>query len=95
KRKTEWREEIVNQYGYQVEFSVQNRTEKDQTISIRAGLRTRNLIVPASRTLTRQTIQAARGSTLLLMVGGHSKSFEVDYGEKEEFKTLSQIPGSE
>jgi len=80
-RKMAWSDREFNQYGYQVVFDLENQTHDSQEISVRAGLSTRRFIVGGRDAKTGITIEAAKGSGLLIMVGGRSERYEVTYGD--------------
>jgi len=75
--------EIVNEYGYQVTFSLENLTDQDRIVSVRAGRLTRAVTVRAGETVNDVAVDAAKGSGLMVMVGGKSRRYEVTYADEE------------
>ncbi|MBN1269754.1 MAG: hypothetical protein JXB04_09215 [Kiritimatiellae bacterium] len=83
RRKFEPREETREEYGYRVVFSIENLSAEPQRVSVRAGARTRELVVPPRGMLTDMSVDSAMGGALMVMVGGLSRSFPVAYVDEE------------
>lgn len=69
----------VDDYGYQVSFSVENPTAAPVEISVSAGANTDTIVVPASQVLKGLTVGSAMGADLMVMVGSHARRFSVTY----------------
>jgi hypothetical protein len=74
-------EVTVNQYRYAVSFDLENLTDRALQVTARAGAETREFALQPGQTLTELTIDSARGSGLLVMVGGYLKRLDVTYEE--------------
>jgi hypothetical protein len=72
-------EQVVEEYGYRVTFSVENLTAQPQMIEVRAGVSTQEFIVRPNSVLADQSVVSARGSALMVMVGGKTQRFPVSY----------------
>ncbi len=70
---------IVTQYQYEVTYSVENPTDETRTVFVRAGMMTRTHALEAGHSLTNQTIQAARGSGLLITDGNRRRIYPVSF----------------
>lgn len=83
RRKFVPRQETVREYGYRVDFSLENLSDRPVEITARAGLRTQSWTLAPRAAATNLSIEAARGSALQLMVGGLSRSFPVTFTDEE------------
>ncbi len=79
KKHGEWEKETVKEYGYKVTFSVENPTDQDETIIARAGLVDKVLFLRAGQSQKGIVLNAAKGSSLIVGVGGRQKRFNVTY----------------
>ena len=70
---------LVDDYGYQVSFSVENPTSSPVEISASAGAKTTTFIVPEGQTLNSLAVDSAMGADLTIAVGSHSRRFSVTY----------------
>ncbi len=73
----ERKEVEVNEYAYQIAFSVQNLTKTAKSVSARAGGDAVTQVVPPGETLTNVAVGAVMGSDLWISAGGESRSFAV------------------
>lgn len=79
KKRGEWVEHTVMEYGYKVSFSIENLSNKEMTITARAGLVDKAILLRPGDTVENIEMDAANGSSLILQSGGHRKRFAVSY----------------
>lgn len=77
----DWEQEPVYQYGYEVEFSIHNPSDKARQVTARAGLISQNFNLKAGETKEGIKLVAARGSSLWLLSEGRSLKVDVVYDE--------------
>ncbi len=70
---------VVDDYGYQARFSIENQTQEPIEISASAGLKTEHFRIPAGETLSGLAVDSAMGSDLRVTVGNHTRRFPVTY----------------
>ncbi len=70
---------VVDDYGYQARFSIENPTQEPIEISAGAGLKTEHFRIPAGETLTGLAVDSVMGSDLRVTVGNHTRRFPVTY----------------
>ena len=69
----------VDDYGYQVAFSLENPTQAPVEISVSAGSKTENIIAPPGRILNNLTVDSALGADLTVTVGDFTRRFPIAY----------------
>lgn len=70
---------VVDDYGYQAGFSVENPTPAPMEISVSAGSKTETFVVPAGQVLNNLSVDSAMGADLTVMVGSYTRRFPVTY----------------
>ncbi len=76
-----WEQGVVTQYTTTVSFTLENLTRSPQRASVRAGAASRDFVLAPGQRQEDISLVAARGSRLLVVVGGRSRSVEVTYGD--------------
>lgn len=74
-----WEDKTVNQYGYEIVFSMVNETDDKLQLTARAGMASESMTLGPRETRINSRLVAARGSGLWLLSGGKSLKVDVKY----------------
>ena len=80
----EWVDQPVNQYGYEIIYSLINESDKTIQLTARAGLASDSMTLDPGETRINARLVAARGSGLWLLSDGKSLKLDVEYAEEEK-----------
>lgn len=77
-----WIDKPVNQYGYEIVFTMVNNTDRDVQLTARAGLTSETMTLGPGETRMDAKLVAARGSGLWLLSEGKSLQVDVNYNDE-------------
>ncbi len=79
KKRGEWEKKTVEEYGYRIRFSIENLSNREQTIKARAGLVDKVFLLKPGAIQSNMLIDAAKGSSLIVGAEGQSTRVPVSY----------------